>query len=82
MEKWSRLFYFHFYKTSLSQGGVTAAFSMEVFTSYHSRWTRIMGSQGDIVEDMSKFIHNYFLTGKKTTWNMKTDGHVGGVGIW
>ncbi len=58
--------------------GVTAAFSMEAFTSYHGRRTRIMGSHGDIVGDMSQFVHTDFLTGKKTEWAMTTDGHGGG----
>lgn len=58
--------------------GVTAAFSMEAFTSYEGRRTRIMGTHGDIVGDMSQFIHTDFLTGKKTEWSMKSDGHGGG----
>lgn len=58
--------------------GVTASFSMEAFTSYHGRRTRIMGSHGDIVGDMRQFEHTDFLTGKKTRWEMSTDGHGGG----
>ncbi|MEZ4888100.1 MAG: Gfo/Idh/MocA family oxidoreductase [Chitinophagales bacterium] len=57
---------------------VTASFSMEAFTSYHGRRTRIMGSHGDIVGDMSQFVHTDFLTGEKTEWKMETDGHGGG----
>lgn len=56
----------------------TASFSMEAFTSYHGRRTRIMGSMGDIVGDMSSFTHTDFRTGKKTEWNNKTDSHGGG----
>jgi len=59
-------------------GGITAAFSMEAFTSYHGRRTRIMGSHGDIVGDMNKYIHTDFLTGEKTEWSMTSDGHGGG----
>ncbi len=58
--------------------GITASFSMEAFTSYHGRRTRIMGSHGDIVGDMSQFVHTDFLTGEKTEWKMETDGHGGG----
>ncbi len=57
---------------------ITASFSMEAFTSYHGRRTRIMGSHGDIVGDMSKYVHTNFNTGEKTEWAMETDGHGGG----
>ena len=57
---------------------VTAAFSMEAFTSYEGRRTRIMGSMGDIVGDMSSFTHTDFRTGKVTEWKQATDGHGGG----
>lgn len=75
------------YVTSMEfEDGVTANFSMEAFTSYHGRRTRIMGSQGDIVGDMDKFVHSDFLTGKQTTWDIsvedvehyKNSGHGGG----
>ena len=58
--------------------GVTATFGMEAFTSYEGRRTRIMGTHGDIVGDMSNYVHTDFLTGKKTEWKMDTDGHGGG----
>ena len=58
--------------------GVTASFSMEAFTSYHGRRTRVMGSHGDIVGDMSAFTHVDFMTGEKTVWDRATDGHGGG----
>lgn len=48
---------------------ITANFSMEAFTSYHGRRTRIMGSHGDIVGDMNEFVHTDFLTNEVTTWN-------------
>lgn len=57
---------------------ITASFSMEAFTSYHGRRTRIMGSHGDIVGDMSTFVHTNFLTGEKKEWTAETDGHGGG----
>ena len=57
---------------------VTASFSMEAFTSYHGRRTRLMGSHGDLVGDMSQFVFTDFLTGERTEWAMSTDGHGGG----
>lgn len=59
-------------------GQVTVSFSMEAFTSYHGRRTRLMGSLGDVVGDMTSFVHTDFLTGKKTEWKQSTDGHGGG----
>ncbi|WP_299557324.1 Gfo/Idh/MocA family oxidoreductase [Seonamhaeicola sp.] len=56
------------YVTSMQfEGGVTANFSMEGFTGYHGRRTRIMGSMGDIVGDMDTYTHTDFRTGKVTT---------------
>jgi len=65
---------------------ITASFSMEAFTSYHGRRTRIMGALGDIVGDMETFTHTDFLTRKSTTWDVKVNdvkdyeasGHGGG----
>ena len=54
------------------EGGVTAAFSMEAFTDYEGRRTRIMGSMGSIVGDMSSFTHTDFLTGKITTYDAQS----------
>jgi Oxidoreductase family, NAD-binding Rossmann fold/Oxidoreductase family, C-terminal alpha/beta domain len=68
----------HYTTNILFEGGLTAAFSMEAFTSYHGRRTRIMGSLGDVVGDMSSFTMTDFLTGKKTEWKQETDGHGGG----
>ncbi|MDX2046585.1 MAG: Gfo/Idh/MocA family oxidoreductase [Chitinophagaceae bacterium] len=62
----------------LFKNGVTAAFSMEAHVSYEGRRTRIMGSKGDIAGDMETFIMTDFKTGRKTTWNLKTDAHGGG----
>jgi predicted dehydrogenase len=75
------------YVTSMEfEDDITANFSMEAFTSYHGRRTRIMGSLGDIVGDMDHFIHTDFLTQKKTKWDIsveevsdyKNSGHGGG----
>jgi len=76
----------HYVANMEFEGGVTASFSMEAFTFYHGRRTRVMGSHGDIVGDMHEFTHTDFLTGKVTKWNVDTDnesehknsGHGGG----
>lgn len=58
---------------------ITVAFSMEGLTSYEGRFTRIMGSKGDIVGDMRQFTFSDFLTGKKHNWKSQGyDGHGGG----
>ena len=72
------------YVTSMEfEDEITANFSMEAFTSYHGRRTRIMGSHGDIIGDMKEFIHTDFLTGKVTKWDIsveeeKNSGYQGG----
>lgn len=68
----------HYTTNILFEGGLTAAFSMEAFTSYEGRRTRVMGSLGDVVGDMNSFVMTDFLTGKKTEWKQDTDGHGGG----
>lgn len=68
----------HYTSNILFEGGLTAAFSMEAFTSYDGRRTRVMGSLGDVVGDMRNFTHTDFLTGEKTEWKQDTDGHGGG----
>jgi len=68
----------HLTANILFKNGVTAAFSMEAHVSYEGRRTRIMGSKGDIVGDMETFVMTEFMTGKKTTWSMRTDSHGGG----
>lgn len=60
------------------QNGVTAVFSMEAFTSYEGRRTRIMGSMGDIVGDMSSFTYTDFRTGESQVWEHESDTHGGG----
>lgn len=62
------------YVTSMEfEDEITANFSMEAFTSYHGRRTRIMGSHGDITGDMTEFTHTDFLTGKVTKWDISID---------
>ena len=62
------------YITSMEfEDEITANFSMEAFTSYHGRRTRVMGSHGDITGDMTEFTHTDFLSGKKTIWDISVD---------
>jgi hypothetical protein len=69
----------HYVMNAKFTDGSTLAFSMEALTSYEGRYTRIMGTKGDIVGDMRTFTHTDFLTGKKFVWSAeKTDGHGGG----
>jgi predicted dehydrogenase len=60
------------------KNGVTAAFNMEAFTSYHGRRTRVMGSMGDIVGDMESFTYTDFRSGKQQRWSHSSDSHGGG----
>ncbi|MDZ7291784.1 MAG: Gfo/Idh/MocA family oxidoreductase [candidate division KSB1 bacterium] len=62
---------------------ITVAFSMEAFTSYHGRRTRVMGTMGDAVGDMEILNVFDFRTGKQTTWDARQaeqlqSGHGGG----
>ncbi|RWU10789.1 Gfo/Idh/MocA family protein [Pedobacter chitinilyticus] len=75
------------YVTSIQFGdSVTASFSMEAFTSYHGRRTRVMGAMGDLVGDMKELVHNDFRTRKETKFIPKVEevkgyedhGHGGG----
>lgn len=68
----------HYTTNILFDDNVTAAFSMEAFTSYEGRRTRVMGSHGDIVGDMYSFTMTDFRTGKKEEWKNTTDMHGGG----
>jgi hypothetical protein len=68
----------HYTTNILFDGNITASFSMEAFTSYEGRRTRVMGSHGDIVGDMYSFVMTDFRTGKKTEWKSTTDMHGGG----
>lgn len=69
----------HYIASMEFEGGATASFSMEAFTSYEGRRTRVMGSMGDIVGDMETFTLTDFRTGKRTIYdNSSGDGHGGG----
>ena len=68
----------HYVSNILFDDNVTASFSMEAFTSYAGRRTRVMGSMGDIVGDMTSFTLTDFRTGVKTGWELNTDHHGGG----
>jgi predicted dehydrogenase len=68
----------HYTTNILFDDNVTVSFSMEAFTSYEGRRTRVMGSHGDIVGDMYSFTMTDFRTGKKTEWKNTTDMHGGG----
>jgi hypothetical protein len=68
----------HYISNILFDNNITASFSMEAFTSYEGRRTRVMGSHGDIVGDMNEFKITDFRTGEVRTWSQKSDGHGGG----
>lgn len=68
----------HYIANILFENNITASFSMEAFTSYEGRRTRVMGSTGDIVGDMNSFVLTDFRSGQKTEWKQTTDGHGGG----
>lgn len=68
----------HYTTNILFDDNITVSFSMEAFTSYEGRRTRVMGSHGDIVGDMYSFTMTDFRTGKKTEWKNTTDMHGGG----
>ena len=65
------------------EGEITAAFSMEAFTSYAGRRTRIMGTKGDVVGDMTTLALYDFKTRTQTVWDASKapesqSGHGGG----
>lgn len=76
----------HYISNILFGDDVTASFSMEAFTSYHGRRTRIMGSMGDMVGDMDELVVTDFKSGKSITLvpkaedvgDYKNSGHGGG----
>ncbi|CAM3799502.1 Gfo/Idh/MocA family oxidoreductase [Pontibacter korlensis] len=76
----------HYVTTIQFADNVTASFSMEAFTSYHGRRTRIMGSMGDMVGDMDELVVTDFRTKKELKLvpkaedveNYKNSGHGGG----
>jgi len=68
----------HYVTNMLFEEGITTSFSMESFTPYGGRRTRVMGSLGHIEGDMSKFTYYDFDTRKETVWDQATDSHGGG----
>jgi predicted dehydrogenase len=76
----------HYITSIRFEDHITASFSMEAFTSYGGRRTRIMGSMGDLVGDMNELTVNDFKTNKSTTLvpkaedveDYKNSGHGGG----
>ena len=77
----------HYIAAMEYENNITVSFSMEAFTSYGGRRTRIMGTLGDIVGDMNTMdIYNY-KTRKLKRWdssnvqdveNYQNSGHGGG----
>jgi predicted dehydrogenase len=61
---------------------ITVAFSMEAFTHYGGRRTRIFGTKGDLIGDESHMLITDFLTGKQEDWKpgkaKDGSGHGGG----
>ena len=50
-------------------GGVTAAFSMEAFTPFGGRRTKVMGTKGMISGDGKQFTITEFRSRKRHVWN-------------
>lgn len=61
----------HYVANMEFENGVTVAFSMEAFMANGGRRTQVMGTEGEIVGDMSQFTITDFRTRKKTIWNAK-----------
>jgi predicted dehydrogenase len=59
----------HYISNIEFEEGITASFSMEAFTSYEGRRTRVMGTLGDIVGDMNTFTVTDFLTRQSTVYD-------------
>ena len=76
----------HYVTTIRFQDGITASFSMEAFTPWGGRLTRVMGTRGFIEGDMKEFTLTEFRTGRKLVWDKKVNeiaeykgaGHGGG----
>lgn len=76
----------HYITSVLFDDNITVNFSMEAFTSYSGRRTRVMGSMGDMVGDMEELVLTDFRTNKNTKLvpkaedveNYKNSGHGGG----
>ncbi len=76
----------HYVSDMVFEDGVTAAFSMEAFSPWGGRRTRIMGTTGYLEGDGSKFTVTDFRTRKQQVWDKKISdipeykdaGHGGG----
>lgn len=76
----------HYVANMVFEDGITASFSMEAFTPYGGRRTRVMGTRGYIDGDGKQFTITKFGTLKTHVWNRKIDeipeykdsGHGGG----
>lgn len=76
----------HYISNILFEDAITASFSMEAFTNYGGRRTRVFGSMGDMVGDMKELVVTDFKTGKSVTFRpqaedvegYKNSGHGGG----
>ena len=76
----------HYVSEMVFEGGETAAFSMEAFSPYGGRRTRIMGTMGYIDGDGTTFTLWDFKTRTPKVWNLKVSeipeykgsGHGGG----
>jgi predicted dehydrogenase len=77
----------HYVSIMEFEGGATASLSMEAFSGYGGRRTRIFGAMGDIVGDMDSFTLTDFRTEKKTVFSKEAiesdadfakSGHGGG----
>ena len=76
----------HYVTIMKFENNITASFSMDAFTPYGGRRTRIMGTKGFIEGDMNKFTFYNFRTGHKSVWDQKVSevaeykgsGHGGG----
>ena len=76
----------HYVANLRFEGGVTAAFSMEAFTPWGGRRTRVMGTRGFIEGDGTQFTVYDFRSGRQRNWAKKVSeiaeykgaGHGGG----
>ena len=76
----------HYVAIMRFQEGITASFTMDAFTPWGGRRTRIMGTKGFIEGNMKTFTFYDFRTGHKSVWDQKVSeipeyrdsGHGGG----
>ena len=76
----------HYVAIMKFEGDITASFTMDAFTPWGGRRTRIMGTEGFIEGDMKTFTFYDFRSGHKSVWDQKVSevaeykgsGHGGG----